>query len=117
MTKRPNAIRKLARSVRYQNLFCMAKEIGSVHLFDNTSEFSKIQLDFLYWVSLYNRLYTELAMKDNKYLSKKIIETDNWLDYYLIWERRNDRKKSTTDDKKKVIDNDSTIPGVRFTRG
>lgn len=117
MTRRPDALRKLARSVKYQNLFCMVKELGGLQLFENTHDFSKIQLDFLYWISLYNRLYTELAMKDHKYLSAKIIETDNWLDYYLMWERSKDKKSKVQDKNKKVIDKDSNIPGVRFTRG
>lgn len=115
MIRISNALRSLARSTKYQNLYCMAKEIGGIQLFENICDFSKIQLDFMYWVSLYNRLYTDLAMAENKYISKKIIETDNWLDYYLIWERKKDKRKPLKDDdNKKVIDENSSVPGVRF---
>ena len=63
-----NILRKLARSSKYQNLYSMSKEMTSIHFFDNNSKFSFIQFEFIYWVSLYNRLYADLAMKSNKYL-------------------------------------------------
>ena len=110
-------LRKLARSVKYQNIYNVVKEIPSIQLFENTKNLSKIQLDFLYWLTVYNRLYCELAMEDSKYLTKKIIEDDFACECYLIWERKKSKKTDKKDPKKRTIDRNSRVPSVVFIRG
>jgi len=119
--KKGNPLRKLARSIEYQNLFIMAKEMSGIQLFENIRDFSKIQLDFLFWLSLYNRFYQELAIGDNKYLTKEIIDNDLYCECYLIWERKRKPHLKDKDKKgkynKRQINTTSTIPSIVFTKG
>ena len=78
-------IRKLARSMYYQNLYKSSKEIGSISLFENTNNFSGIQSLFLFWLSVYETLYSELGQKEWKYLDEEVIENDMRTDAFLFW--------------------------------
>jgi hypothetical protein len=78
-------IRILARSTFYQNLYKTAKEIGSIRLFENTTNLSGLQNLFLFWLSVYESLYTDLAQKEWKYLDEKVIESDIRCDAFLYW--------------------------------
>jgi hypothetical protein len=78
-------IRVLARSTFYQNLYKTAKEIGSIRLFENVTNLSGLQNLFLFWLSVYESLYTDLAQKEWKYLDEKVIESDIRCDAFLYW--------------------------------
>jgi hypothetical protein len=78
-------IRILARSTFYQNLYKTAKEIGSIRLFENTTNLSGLQNLFLFWLSVYESLYIDLAQKEWKYLDEKVIESDIRCDAFLYW--------------------------------
>ena len=95
-----NPLRKLARSLKYQNLYNMAREINGIQIFDNVKNFSKIQMEFLYWLSVYNRLYTAKTLKENEYICQEIIDDDFACDCYLVWESKNRNKKEDVNDKK-----------------
>ena len=86
-------IRKLARSTYYQNLYGTAKEIGQLQLFENKSNFSGLQVLFLYWVQVYSMLYTELAEKKWKYLDEKVIDNDDRCDAFLYFRRQEQEKE------------------------
>lgn len=124
-TIRPqHPLRKLARSFRYQHLYSSAKNLSSISIFDNTSDFSQLQLELLYWISLYNRLYQDLAMGE-QYLTEDVINDDLLCDCYLIWEERVKRKEQlekiknpeSTKSQKFQIDKGSKIPSVIFSKG
>jgi hypothetical protein len=78
-------IRILARSIFYQNIYKSAKEIGSIHLFENKTNLSGIQTLFLFWLSVYETLYSELGQKEWKYLDEKVIDNDLRCDAFLYW--------------------------------
>jgi len=78
-------IRKLARSPYWQNIYNASKEIGSINLFENGTNHSGLQSLFLYWVKVYDLLYTELSQKEWKYLDEKVIEDDIRCDAFLYW--------------------------------
>lgn len=78
-------IRKLARSIYWQNIYKSAKEIGSIQLFENKTNFSGLQSLFLFWLSVYESLYTDMAQKEWKYLDEKVIESDVRCDAFLYW--------------------------------
>lgn len=121
-----DSVRKLARSFKYQHLYSAAQNLSSVYLFENLSDFSRIQLEFLYWITLYNRLYQDLAMGE-KYLTEEVIDDDFLCDCYLIWEEKIKRKRelekiknpdsSKKSENKRQIDHGSTIPSVIFRKG
>jgi hypothetical protein len=77
-------IRKLARSIFYQNLYKSAKELN-INLFENDRNFSGTQSLFLFWLSVYDLLYSELNQKEWKYLDDKVIEDDIRCDAFLYW--------------------------------
>jgi hypothetical protein len=81
-------IRKFARSVYWQNIYRSAKEIGSIQLFENQNNFSGLQSLFLFWLSVYETLYSELGQKEWKYLDEQVIENDIRCDAFLYWRRQ-----------------------------
>jgi len=88
-------IRKLARSSYYQNLYNSAKELN-IKLFENDTNHSGLQATFLYWLRVYDLLYTEMGQKEWKYLDEKVIEDDVRTDAFLHWrgkQRENELEK------------------------
>lgn len=126
MNRHQDPLRKLARSVKYQNLYARASDLSCIHLFDNTCDFSKVQHEFLYWIALYSRLYQDLAMGE-RYLNQEVIDDDLLCDCYLVWEQKVKHKEELAKIKnpsnkplpnpKKQIDHGSTIPSVVFSKG
>lgn len=78
-------IRRLARSPYYLRLYNSSKEIGNISLFENCSNFSGIQVIFLYWLSVYSMLYKELGEQEWLNLDEKVIESDIRCDAFLYW--------------------------------
>jgi hypothetical protein len=87
-------IRYLARST-----YRSAKEIGSIQLFENISNFSGLQSLFLFWLSVYESLYQDLAQKEWKYLDDKVINNDTRCDAFLYW-RSQIREQDLTQSKR-----------------
>ena len=65
MKYKDNPIRKLARSSEWQTIYNRSKEIGSVHLFKNKTDFTIIQIVFLRWLDIYSSLFTQLQMNED----------------------------------------------------
>jgi hypothetical protein len=80
-----DVIRKLARSTYYQNIYSAAKDVGSIQLFENKNNYSGLQSLFLYWLKVYDLLYTELSQKEWKYLDEDVINDDCRCDAFLYW--------------------------------
>jgi hypothetical protein len=78
-------IRKLARSSYWQSIFTASKEVGSLRIFDNDGNYSGLQSTFLYWLRVYDLLYSELSSKEWKYLDEQVIENDIRCDAFLYW--------------------------------
>jgi hypothetical protein len=78
-------IRKLARAQYFQNIYQAFKESGSINLFDNINNYSGLQSLFLYWLRVYDLLYSEMAQKEWKYLSEDVVEDDVRCDAFLHW--------------------------------
>lgn len=81
-------IRKLARSSYWQNLFSASKECANIQLFENTSNFSGLQVKFLYYLAVYDMLFGELAKHEDDYLTKNVIEDNDRTDAYLIYRNK-----------------------------
>jgi hypothetical protein len=78
-------IRFLARSQHYQTIYRSAKDIGSLKIFENDNNLSGIQTLFLFWLSVYESLYQDLAQKEWKYLDEEVINSDVRTDAFLYW--------------------------------
>ena len=115
---KPNRIRELAMSQHWQNLYNTSKEIGTFKLFDNASELTEVQDSFLYWLSIYSDLYTDLAMGE-KFISKEVIADHIRAEAYLIYKRHKRKEDKKSMDKQaepktgKV--SHPTIPKIVFT--
>lgn len=86
-------IRKLARSSYWQEIYKSSKEINGISLFENNYNFSGLQYLFLYWLRIYNMLYTELSEKEWTILDEQVIETDWRCDCFLYWRSKEIEKK------------------------
>lgn len=97
-------IRKLARSTYYQNIYKSAKEIGSIHLFENSTNLSGVQNLFLFWLSIYDTLYSELGQKEWKYLDEKVIDNDLRCDAFLYWRGQIKEQEIDNHNREKKVD-------------
>jgi hypothetical protein len=83
-------LRKLAKTIRYQNIFIATKEQNGIHLFKNVCEFTGIQETFLSLLYVYDLINRDIAV-DN--ISKKTIENDLYADAYMMWRNKSKNKK------------------------
>lgn len=86
-------IRKTARSAYWQNIYRTSKECSNISLFNNNSDYSAIQSQFLYWLKIYDMLYSELSQKDWIYLTEDVIDNDYRCDAFLYYRRRQIEEK------------------------
>jgi hypothetical protein len=91
-------IRRLARSTFYQNIYRSCKELN-LNLFENDKNFTGLQSLFLYWLSVYDLLYSEMNQKEWKYLDDDVINSDIRCDAFLYW--RSEIKKQEIDKSKR----------------
>jgi len=82
-----SALRTLAKSNYYQSLYNAAEKIG-LQLFENDKNFSGLQVRFLYWLSVYNKLYEELAIHEDALLTEKVIDSEYRTDCYLTYRNK-----------------------------
>lgn len=88
-------IRKLARSSYYQNIYNASKECYGINLFENNKNFSGLQSLFLYWLKVYDFLFTLLMQKEYDCLQEWVIEDDVRCDAFLLFHRIEQNKKIT----------------------
>ena len=97
-------IRKLARSDKYQNLFCMNKDLNYVRLFKNEDNFSKLQTQFISWLYFYSN--TMIDVLTNK-IEKKDYEDDLLIDCYSLYKHevldKNDNSESNKNQEIRLI--------------
>ena len=79
-----NPLRELAKSPYWQTVYSRSKEMGSVSLFNNQSDFTPVQISFLQWLEVYHSLEIDLGMK-KPYLSREVIDDEIRCDAYLHW--------------------------------
>jgi len=76
-------IRKLAKTSYWQNIYKASEKCSGIKLFYNENTFSGLQSRFLYWLSTYDMLYTELATHEDELLTDAVLEDDDRTDAYL----------------------------------
>ena len=97
-----NALQKLARSNTAQTIYRHIKEIGSLRLFNNDTDLSHIQVLYLYYLSMYESLYTDLSMGE-ALISEEVIKDDLRCEAYLLFKKIN-RKNKKQNSKKSITD-------------
>ena len=93
-------LRKLAKSIRYQNIFIATKEQSGIHLFKNVCDLTGIQETFLSLLYVYDLINRDIVV-DN--ISKKTIENDLYADSYMIWRNKNKGKKEDKPNKQNDV--------------
>lgn len=109
-------LRRLARSRRWQTLYTQAKEIGGIRLFENTTNFTPIQVLFLELLQIYHVLYTDLALKE-EFISEEVIK--DWIraDAYLYYRKQKKKKDDKSKSHNPIVDHQSSVPRIVFRRG
>lgn len=98
-------LRHLARSSYYQELYKASKDCSGIYLFENQTNFSKIQYMFLYWLRVYSMLYEELYSLEWKNLDEAVVYDNDRCDAFLFWRRKQQEKKIREYQKKEKKDN------------
>lgn len=96
-------IRQLAKSGYWQTIYNSSKTCSGVNLFINTSNFSGLQVLFLYWLRIYNMLYNELTQLSWDNLDEQVIKDDDRCDAFLYWRSKQiekDIRKMKKDNRK-----------------
>jgi len=107
-------LQNLAKSNPWQILYHRAKEIN-IRLFNNETDFSNVQITFLYYLELFSMLYQDLHMEE-EYLSEQVIDDPLRCEAYLLYRRINKKTKKNKSNKKPIIDN-AGEGSLIFTRG
>jgi len=92
-------IRKLAKSNKYQLLYNRVKELSTLKLFYNDVDLTRVQSWFLYWLEIYNSLYSDIARKE-ELIDEEVIKDDIRTDAYLLYRMEKSKIKKTTSNKK-----------------
>ena len=106
-------IRKLAKSIKAQNLFVAAKELQGIRLFRNRLDFSRLQGIYLSYLYMYDTINKDIVVDR---ISEKIWDSEIYEDAYLLWKRKSDKKSEKKDKTTKDL---KLIPGktIKFPVG
>ena len=81
-------LRRLAKDSYYQNIYNAFKSGSHIQIFENVSNFSGIQVRFLYWLSVYSMLFEEILKHEDKLLNEEVIDDDDRMDAYLVYRNK-----------------------------
>lgn len=108
-------LQKLAKSDQAQVLYNRAKEIGSIRLFKNDTDFTKIQNYYLYFLQMYSTLYQDLASGE-EYLNEDIINDPIRTEAYLLLKREKRDKKEIKNQNKNTVNSALNNGSIIFRR-
>ena len=78
-------VRELAKTQYWQSIYSSSKDCTGINLFENCSNFSGIQVMFLYWLRVYSLLNEELHNQEWSNLNDKVIADNTHCDAFLYW--------------------------------
>ena len=93
-------LRKLARSVRVQNLFVVVKEINNIRLFKNSYDLSNLQNIYLSYLYNAHMINTDIVIDK---ISKHVFDNEIMEDSYLIWKQKSNKKTDKKDNKRNDV--------------
>ena len=88
-----HSLRKLAKSSYYQVLYSQAKEL-KLNIFENTNNFTELQVSFLNYLSFYNNLYLDYSLGE---VSEFIFTDEIYEDAYIYYKNKKRRKTENKD--------------------
>jgi hypothetical protein len=107
-------IRKLARSYKYQFLYNRSKEINNISIFINKEDLTKLQLEFLQWMTIYDSLYDDLRQKE-EFMTEEVIVDDLRTEAYIMYKSKK-LAGTLTKFEKKQRDIHGPIPTIIFKK-
>lgn len=84
------SLRLLAKSNYYQTIFTFMKE-GPFRLFENDTDLTSLQLDFLVYLSFYDSIKTDISLGE---VSPKVLDNFVYEDAYCIY--RNTKRQTSS---------------------
>jgi len=97
-------LRKLSVNKNWQSIYGASQKCSDIRLFLNNDNYSGIQIQFLYWLSVYEMLFSELSTYEDKLLTLKVLDDEDRTDAYLIyrnkkhdylWKKHREEEKQT----------------------
>jgi len=87
-----NALMKLASTNYWQTVYKASKD-GLVELFHNKTDLSNVQIEFLYYLRIYEICYEELGTKEYPFLDEKLIADPIRVKAFMYWRKQYIDKK------------------------
>lgn len=81
-------LKKMAKHSYWQNLYKFSKECSNIQLFENVSNFSGLQVRFLYYLALYDMLFEELSKHEDDLLTENVLNDSVRTEAYLIYRNK-----------------------------
>jgi hypothetical protein len=88
-------LRKIARSIHFQNLFTATKELNHIKLFRNDTDLSNFQEQFLSLLYHYDAINRDILLEG---IDKNILDNDCYCECYMIWKNKKGYKKVESQD-------------------
>ena len=110
-----DTLQNLCKSNEHQIIYHRIKEIGSLCLFENNRDLSKLQIMYLYYLELFAVLFQDLNMQE-KYISEEVINDPIRREAYLLYRKEKRLNKTLDDDKDKHIDSNNGDGSVIFRK-
>jgi hypothetical protein len=99
-----DTLQNLCKSNEHQIYYHRVKEIGSLRLFNNDRDLSKLQIMYLYYLELFSVLFQDLGMNE-KYISEEVINDPIRREAYLLYRKEKRNQKTDTDTGKHIDSN------------
>lgn len=107
-------LKRLAKSDKWQIVYDKSKKLGSLRLFNNTSDLSKVQIYFLHLLGIYDILFTDLFMKKD-YMDESILNDELRIEAYLLLRQELNNPKNSKENKKNK-QRSKEVPSMLFKR-
>lgn len=93
---------KLAKSIKYQNLFVASKDLNGIRIFKNTFNFSKLQELFLNYLYTFDSIHKDIITDK---ISEHVLDDDTniYWESYILWRKKNIKKSEQKDNNKKDL--------------
>jgi len=108
------SVRKLAKESHWQIIYSQSKEVGGIHLFRNSVDFTYLQTMFLNSLSFYDSLFIDIAMGE---VDSFVLDDFVYEEAYVYYKNQLRRKKEEfkmvskfdKSDKQSGLNNKTTI--------
>lgn len=95
-----NYLRKIAKGVKFQNLFTASKDLENIKIFRNETDFSSLQEHFLSLLYHYENIQQDIIMYG---LNKNIVDNDYYCECYMLWKNKKGYKQIDNIDSTKEV--------------